>query len=246
MGVNVRALSGATATCEAKFDQGYRYYDRCGEALSRIKALDDGWSPKRIAQDTGLLVHESYPLVCRMNSEQVFISKDGNEWLPHLELEALSKVIAEKMGLIYPIITEIFEVPNSIRIGARFSFIASADSLEDAQSFVATRTAGRFREVVEGAFRSQVFGGEVKYELEDAETGIRRNFAMTVVARTATKVPKPSKDRSGVAALKDPAVEIDIDTYTRPDNGHLSDVGQFLISSFNSARTAASRIFESS
>jgi hypothetical protein len=235
-----RHLVSSTASIEARFDDGYRYFDRCGAAISKIRAMDAHWVPAQINLDTGTLIHDEIKLVLRMNHERLILSKNGDEWISHLDAEKLAQTISEKIEPLYSIVTSTFEVPNTIRIGARFSFLAPASSVEDAQLFVVSRTGGQFRETVESCFSSKLVSGNIHYEIEDETTGYRRNVMISTAAKR--KGLKTRVSGFDLFDLKDAAIQIDVDLYTRPSEGHFSDAGQFVRTAFATAREGALKI----
>lgn len=228
------------ATFEARFDDAFRYYDRCGAVVSRIRKTDSAWVSTDVEATSSSLFNEKSSLVLRFTHERLILSKNGDLWIPHTRGETLARSMASQIEPVYSIITTAFEIPNTTRVGARFSFIAKADSLEDAQVFVASRSEGSLRTSVENRFASKTFSARIRYEIEDSESGYRRNVTLEAVNR-----PKSVRlNADGMTEVFEPefGVQVDVDMYTRPTEGHFSALDAFVLRAFNSAREGSQRL----
>lgn len=59
-----------------RFIQGYRYLDRCGEALIRLEdVLQEGWIPAEVSPKSGNLKNELLGMVAAFNSEAMTVAQ---------------------------------------------------------------------------------------------------------------------------------------------------------------------------
>src|SRR5271165_2258190 len=59
-----------------RFLQGYRYLDRCGEALIRLEErLHEGWIPAEVSPKSGSLKNDTLGMVATFNSESLNVQQ---------------------------------------------------------------------------------------------------------------------------------------------------------------------------
>jgi hypothetical protein len=175
-----------------------------------------------------------------MDNQRIGVSRLASE--QPLEQDAARKIVdhlAVEASLIYGLVTEAFEIPNTIRIGARFSFIAPADTMEDADRFLVSVARCELLSEIEKSTQSQLYSAHVRYNVEEEETGYRRSVFISSLRLEEGDNPWTGLE-SGSQQSKC-GVQFDVDTFTRPASGHFSDTKAFILNcysrSFRQAQT---------
>jgi hypothetical protein len=82
--------------------QGYRYLDRCGEALCRIeKSLDDGWIVGEATPKAGTIKNFKLGMVAQFNSEYMSLTQREFISIDHFvnESSSLTAILASTFGI---------------------------------------------------------------------------------------------------------------------------------------------------
>ena len=97
------------------------------------------------------------------------------------------ETLAEEAEANYQIVTDALKVTDTTRIGARFRFLAEADSLEDADRFLRQRMISPLSDAVEAATQSKLRDASVVYVVEDLESGRRKRVEISSLAAAETE-----------------------------------------------------------
>lgn len=231
----------ATLAFEARFDDGYRYLDLCGECLSQIRKRDLQWIPNDPNPQNGVLVHQEKKINAVFNSERIGVSRNEQEPISVLDAQKVCVSLAEEAEGLYRIVTNILRIPNTTRVGARFNFIAPAESPEDADRFLVNLPRSALCERVLTLTDSELCHAAFRYRIEEEETGYRKTINVYHFSRRKPGVPAPT----GLAGDEmSSGVAVDIDTFTRPHGGHFPDVARFVQNAFSRSETLARRLFQ--
>jgi len=236
------SLRVSTMTCEIRFDDAYRYLDRCGNTISKIRAFDKHWTPGETNPQNAALIHTKYKLSTSVNTHRMIVSRNEDEWIKLEDARKISDNLGDQTEQICKIVTETIDIPNTTRIGNRFAFIAQTESLEQAERIVAKATQSPLASVITKARNAELYGSTFRYRIEESATGYRRNVQVFAVTRLTAGMPRLMgfKDDEG----RKSGVAVDIDTFTRPAEGHFQDTSMYIKKSFNSSSDLAVKILD--
>src|SRR5438874_533320 len=89
-----------------RFIQGYRYLDRCGEALVRLESvLGDGWLPIEAAPKGGGIKNDALGVVATFNTEAMTVQQ--SEFIAF-------ETFLDSAGKIYDTLWQVFEIKRII------------------------------------------------------------------------------------------------------------------------------------
>lgn len=227
-----------TLAFEARFKDGYRYLDRCGEAIVQIQSHNPFWLPQGANPMAGNLRNEDLNMILSlniiglsMNLSKSPVDPDGTTVERYAgEAEALYEIVIKALG-----------VTQTTRVGARFRFLAEADTLEEADRFVCNGARSPLVDHIEQCTNSRLIDAGVAYLVEDPESGYRRRVeVVSHVPQKAGEPPFTGLDREGRTG----AVAIDIDTFTRPGRGHFERASLFIQDCFSRSQSICRETFE--
>lgn len=224
---------------EARYDEGYRYLDRCGETLVHIKKYSSSWVPGTINPQQGVVVNNKKTLVLTFGNQSMNISTSAE--LDALSMEKRIPELATEAETIYKIIVDNLRVPHTTRVGCRCFFVASCDSLEEAQRFVCNALKSPFLDQLLEITKYTVSNATVNYVLEEPESGLRKRVIVSAVAQVEDESPPLTGLSNDVATG---SVMVDVDTFSRPDHGHFREASMFIQQSYLAARGIASKTLE--
>lgn len=229
------------AAFEARYENGYRYLDHCGETIVRIRQLDRRWILGTTAQNMPAgtaMANQDRGLTLGFGSERLNIGVQGE-----CPLSGGEKKV-EELGVqgeaLYELIMGCIKAPETTRIGIRYRFTAPADSLEDADQFVSRGAKSPMLDAVLKATHSDLRDAALYFVVEDRATGHRRRIAME--SQVMQKAGEPPF--TGLGTEGDAAVSVDIDTFTRPESGHFQKCNFFIQNSYTRSRTIALELFQ--
>ena len=111
-----------------RFDQGYRYLDRCGEALVRLEnTLDRGWIPTETTPTSGQLRNYTLGLWAQFNVQ--FLSVIQTEFLSF-------KHFSDQGSKIYDILCSTFEIQRVFTPGCRIVYQLGFAEVDGAEQFL--------------------------------------------------------------------------------------------------------------
>jgi len=225
---------------EARYKDGYRYLDRCGETLVQIQRHDRSWVVLGVNPQSGQLRNEDLNMLLTITHAGVILQLLKSP----IEMTGAEKVVqtfAHEAEAVYEITTGALNVTDTTRVGARFRFLAEADSLEEADRFLRRGMASTLLDKVEEATQSKLRDGSVVYFVEDLESGRRKRLEISSqVHQKPGESPYTGIDPESHTGF----VAVDIDTFTRPETGHYQRSNMFIQESYLSARTSGLEIFE--
>jgi hypothetical protein len=231
------ALKVAQLVFEARFDEGYRYLDKCGELLVRIRRHSARWVPTTPNPQLAALSNEEHKLILNVNTEHMVLATA--EELPSSAANKTIEIFGSEAEILYRMAAEALSVPNTTRVGLRCRILAGADSLEEANRFMCRLPGSALREEVLQYTHFQLRNTSVSYTLEDPESGLRRSLNLSSVARVEAGAPPIT----GLASDQGSGfVLVDIDTFTRPDQGHLNKLNVFIQESYAASRDLAAHV----
>jgi hypothetical protein len=111
-----------------RFDQGYRYLDRCGEALVRLDdILDEGWIPTETTPSRGALRNYRLGMSAQFHSELMTVHQSEFISFEHFRDQACK---------IYEILWKTFEVKRIVTPVFRVILQAGFEEVEKADEYV--------------------------------------------------------------------------------------------------------------
>jgi len=224
------SLKVIKAIFEARYDDGYRYLDRCGETLVQIRKYSPSWVPGQIDPQRGVVTNFVHQLTLNMGHQSMLVAT--NDELDYIAMEKKLQVFAQEAEVLYKIIVETLNVPNTTRVGLRVQFMAPADALEEAHKFVRDAAVSPLWASIQEYTRTELRSASMLYVLEEQESGLRRRIELSPVARVQVGDPLIT----GLASDRGSGgVMVDIDSFTRPEEGHLPKAGMFIQKNFLSA-----------
>lgn len=236
----VERMKLGTLAFEARFKDGYRYLDRCGESIVQIQSHNSSWLPSSVNPMAGALRNEEKNIQLVMNTQGLAF----NFYKFPINLNGIETFVqsyALEAEAVYHIVVRALKVTETTRVGARFRFQAEADTLEEADRFVCNGVRSPLLDQIETSSRSRLRDAGVVYVVEDPESGYRRRVEIvSQVSQKMGEAPPTGLDREEGTG----AVVIDIDTFTRPEQGHFENAGMFIQESFNRSRIIGMETFE--
>ncbi len=233
------ALKILRVVFEARYDEGYRYLDRCGETIVRIRKDDPSWLIGPIDPQRGVLTNLERKLTLNMGNESLLVATTDES--DSIAMGEKIQELAREGDTLYKIIVASLNVPNTTRVGLRCQFLAQADTLEEANLFVSRALISPFRDDLLSYTKFDIRNASMAYVLEDPESGLRRRIELSAVARVQAGSPPItglSTDTGSGAVL------VDIDNFTRPEQGHLPRADLFILENYSAARELALHAFE--
>lgn len=226
---------------EARYENGYRYLDHCGEAIIRIRHHDRSWVLGTIVRDMPIATamrSEKLGLGLGFSSDKFHISVQNSFTLTDGEKKV--QLLGTEAEALYELITESIRAPETVRIGVRYRFTAPADSLEEADRFMSRGAKSPLLDVVLKSTRSQLRDSAMFYVVEDHESGYRRRVA--IESQVTLNPGDPAY--TGLGTTGKAAVCIDIDTFTRPESGHFQKTNLFIQNNYMRSRAIAMELFQ--
>ena len=222
---------------EARYEDGYRYLDRCGEILVRVRQHSSAWVMNIVTPNVSQLQNAKNKFNMSFGYERLNVDIPNG-----VDLGNAEQVIEEfgrESEVIYGIVMPLIGVADTTRIGVRIRFSAPADNLEEADRFVARGAKSPLLTAVEHATGSNLRDARIAYILEDPNTGVhyRIEIISQLTPAAGEKLPTGLPGDTGTGA-----VCIDIDTYTRPSSGHFEKVGVHIQTSYLRSWTIAQEI----
>jgi len=222
---------------EARYDDGLRYIDHCGETISRIRKYDKSWVFIGANANTGTMLNKPSELALSFGIDRLNVARQEPAMLENGEEKA--EVLGRQCESLYEIIVQGIRVPETSRVGIRYRFTAPSDTLEEADRFVNRGVKSPLLETVLKSTKSAIRDSAVSYVVEELESGYRRR----IVIETQVTVPAGAPVHTGLEKTGDAAVSIDIDTFTRPESGNFQKSNLFIQNNYNRSRLIALDIF---
>lgn len=111
-----------------RFVQGYRYLDRCGEAVIRLEdGLDKGWIPAETAPSGGTLRNFTLGMVAQFNAESMTVRQSEFISFEHFR---------DQTCKIYDVLWKTFEIKRILSPMLRVILAAGFDGLDAASRYL--------------------------------------------------------------------------------------------------------------
>ncbi len=224
---------------EARYDEGYRYLDRSGEIIVRIRRHKPAWVVAGLAQQFVQMQLAQHKLVLNIGTEKLDLSV--SEPLDLAEAEKRTRVLGQEAEDVYQTVVEVLSSPNTTRVGVRFGFLAPADSLEDADRFVAKTVKSPLLDAVLNATKGELWDAMTAYQVYNPDSKLRHKLQLL----SAIVQQKPGEGPY-MGFPGDPGtggVVVDIDSYTRPEKGHFAKPSVFIQEAYLRSRRTAIDLF---
>lgn len=202
---------------EARYKQGYRYLDRCGETLIDIENSIDGWKANEISSARGKMLNESKNLVLNFNSEKMDIVQND------VKNRDVEEFMRQSMD-IFNIISKNLGVNEFYRFGLRFWYFYPLDDPDKGRDILKKcKTYNVNRSVLEKMFGKKTKDTNIALVLEDGNLSNR--IALSLVFRERKSGDQDKKTIiSRRVDLPEIALLIDIDNlFNSPNVKDLSD-----------------------
>jgi len=187
-----------TAVFEARFGDGFRYLDRCGETVLKIRSYDSQWKVVETVLTKGQMLNYESNLLLTFESEKMIVAPlDWGKTLAK-DMRPTVDVLAKHAEMLYTIITSCLEITETVRVGARFAFNAPADTLEEAEAFVLKSNVSEVVSKIADYTKSVPYHVPLTVRLQDDETGYRRAVRITTVTHGKQGDPRPTGLRGDV------------------------------------------------
>jgi hypothetical protein len=224
---------------EARFNDGYRYLDRCGECLVQIQHHDRAWVVQGVNPQAGHLKNDARSALLTISPGALILQR-LNMPIQHRGADAIVEQLAAEAEAVYEIIMDTLNINETTRVGARFRFLAEAETLEQADRFLMRGVQSDLLARVQEVTGSSIRDAALVYVVEDLESGHRRR--VEIASQILQKPGEPP-----YAGFPDPSqkagVSIDIDTFTRPRIGHFERFSMFSQNTFIRSSRIATEMF---
>ena len=118
-----------------RFVKGYRYLDRCGEAMVRIEDLDEHWVPGEVAPTK--CVMNNFKLGLKLTAQSEFMQVEQTEFIsPHH--------FQDQTCRIYETLWKLFSVQRVLTPGLGIKLRLPCSSTEEAESLLQSLSLGTF------------------------------------------------------------------------------------------------------
>ena len=132
----------------------------------------------------------------------------------------------EEPEYFYSLYTETIKSPRTERLGVYFAFAFPAGSVEEADRFIAKAIASPFSDLIKASTKTDLYDGASYYFMGDSANSIRRSFLVNSIVRNQS--PSASPPMGFPITDGEGAVVVAVDTFTRPDDGHLPKLAMFI------------------
>jgi len=187
---------------EAKYKQGYRYLDRCGETLIEIENLDEGWTASEVSPTRGKMLNESKNLLLNFNSEKMDIVQNN---VKNRDIEEFMRQSTN----IFNIISKNLGVNEFYRFGLRFWYLYPLDEAKKGRELLEKcKIYSVNRKELEGMFCKKIKDTSIAIVMEDDNIGNRISLSLVFRKGASDNIKKSRRGDS-----PDIALLIDIDNY---------------------------------
>jgi len=224
---------------EARYDEGYRFLDHCGELLVRFRQKNPSWTVAALGQQTVSLVQKKDGLLINVGVAKFDASTTAH--LTQAEADQQAPKLGRAAEEFYERTHEVLQISRTTRVATRFVFMAPSDSLEEADRFLLKASSSALRDAVATTTKSEPREAQFVYVVDDPESGCRRRVTLfSIILEQKPEDPPflglPGDSGSG-------GVVVDIDTYTRPVETHPAKTDVFVQENYLRTRSQAKEIF---
>lgn len=223
---------------QARYTEGFRFLNRSGELLLRIRSERPEW---QFQADFGqiMLNHKAERLNARISVDDVNVS--FGQPIDLKEGQKKVETFAQAADWLYETVVDAILSPRTIRVGIYFQFIAPADSIEECDRLTWKVLESPLQKWVTTATNCKPVEAVGVYFVEDAETGIRRSIHLSSSVFDQPPGAQPPMGFDDVAG--NGCLSLESDTYARPNEGHYPKIRMFVQEQYALAKKAALEIF---
>lgn len=214
MSITFPQLNLTRVVFEVRFDNGYLYWDKCGEETREIlKLLGKEWSFVDIsAKDGNVLINKRLQAEIRFSISTIKIFQN--------DVENLSK-FKEICSQTIPIIQNYQKVEDFKRVGNRYWYIYPVNSLDLAKQIVLKTGIIKLNNDILNAFGTELKDTEFVLAIEDSNKNLQYRIKIVAVERDDERLPAYSEYFTEIERFKkyNPkyAVMLDIDIATKQE-----------------------------
>jgi hypothetical protein len=187
--------------CTIRVDQGYRYLDRCGEAMVRLeRVLEDGWLVGETTPAAGILRHFDYGLTARLNTTEIHVEESRVISYP---------MFKDQTSKIYETAWRLFEIETIRSPAFRAVVHVGFDTIQEVENYIndlgmaspnpdivtslgGTLDAMSYAIVVTG--KKKVGGKETPFRNRLSARGVRQTTQPDFDQRALLRLPLISKE----------------------------------------------------
>jgi hypothetical protein len=123
-----RIAQPTTLVCTVRVDQGYRYLDRCGQALIRLEnELDEGWIPGEISPQRGNIQNYRLGLSAVFSSELMSVNQTEFISFDHFR---------DQTCRLYEILRTTLEISTIVTPAVKITLQTGFDQPEEAENYI--------------------------------------------------------------------------------------------------------------
>ncbi|MFH0732148.1 MAG: hypothetical protein V2A72_04400 [Candidatus Omnitrophota bacterium] len=212
---------------EAKYKQGYRYLDRCGETMIEVENKLKNWNAKEANISSGQMQNISENMIFNFSSLKLDLNQNNVKDLDCTNFFTYSKEI-------FKIVSKNLGIKDYIRFGLRYWLLYPIDSVKTGRRILSTNGFFKIDNKIEKMFDKEIKDRNFIAVLEKDKEGHRISLAM--VFKEGTNIEKeenkflttaphklPTKQKEALIAQlerkqkqaenPDVALLIDIDSY---------------------------------
>ena len=156
---------------EARYLQGYRYLDRCGETMVDIESSNPDWKLNNVNVNSGQMVNVNENITLSFNIDKLDLSKNNVEdknvtpFLTHSV--ALTKIISKNLG-----------IERFSRYGLRYWLLLPVKSATEGRKILSKCKTFSVNKEIEEIFKSKIKDAGAVIVLEDKNYGHRISISM--------------------------------------------------------------------
>ncbi|GAX59105.1 chemotaxis protein histidine kinase and related kinases [Candidatus Scalindua japonica] len=158
---------------EARYKQGYRFLDRCGETMIDVENKIKGWIAGEAVPTGGSMVNELENMFFNFNSSKLDLSQ-------HYTNISNYKNFIDYSYKFFDITKKNLGLKEYSRFGLRFWFLYPVDSMEKGRNILHKSHIFRENKEVENIFGKKVKDKSAVIVLEEEEKGIRVSLALAL------------------------------------------------------------------
>lgn len=158
---------------EARYNQGYRYLDRCGETMIELENKAKGWIAGEAVPISGQMANDAENMFFTFNSSKLDISQ-------HYADISNYKNFIDYLYKFFDITRKNLGLKEYSRFGLRYWFLYPVDSAETGRKLLQKSHIFRENKEVEDIFGKKVKDKSAVVVLEEEGKGIRISLALAI------------------------------------------------------------------
>lgn len=166
---------------EARYKQGYRYFDRCGETMIEIEDKIEGWSAEGISEATARMKNEEERMFFNFGSSKLDLAQYGTKDLD-------CKNFFSDLKNFFNIVSRDLGIKEYLRFGLRYWFLYPIDSPDEGRRILSRCKTFSINKDIEELFGKKITDTSITIMLEQEQKGHRISLSMAY--RTETDIEK--------------------------------------------------------